>query len=374
MVTKKKIIMGLARKSIIFKPFILKKMYQCSNEIRKKVINETIDTYTNKHNLSSTEKKHFKNDMSYCRAHYNLSFKEYFLFGFKNKNHFQRKKFIINRDRQNYLYLLGQIEGQQTLNDKYKTYELLKKFYKRDMIKIGANDYKEFENFVHKHNQFVKKPISSSFGSGIELIDFSEYDSIKDMFNYILRDGEVILEERIIQCKETASLHPESLNTLRIVTYRDEKDNVFIHLPFIKVGQGSSFVDNGGDGGILAMIDPETGIIITDGKDETNIVYEFHPDTNIRFKGFQIPKWQEVINVAKKAALAFDKTRYIGWDVAINDKGEVVIVEGNGKTQFLGQQIPDEIGKKKQLEKLINYKRLKNKNKNIKKWELPVNE
>ena len=122
------------------------------------------------------------------------------------------------------------------------------------------------------------------------------------------------------------------------------------------------------------MIDPATGIIITDGKDETNIVYEFHPDTNIRFKGFQIPKWKEVINVAKKAALAFDKTRYIGWDVAINDKGEVVIVEGNGKTQFLGQQIPDEIGKKKQLEKLINYKRLKKKNKNIKKWELPVNE
>ena len=38
MVTKKKIIMGLARKSIIFKPFILKKMYHCSNEIRKKVL------------------------------------------------------------------------------------------------------------------------------------------------------------------------------------------------------------------------------------------------------------------------------------------------------------------------------------------------
>ena len=96
MVTKKKIIMGLARKSIFFRPFILRKMYYCSNEIRKKVINETIDTYTNKHNLSNTEKKYFKNDMSYCRVHYNLSFKEYFLFGFKNKNHFQRKKFIIN--------------------------------------------------------------------------------------------------------------------------------------------------------------------------------------------------------------------------------------------------------------------------------------
>lgn len=33
----------------------------------------------------------------------------------------------------------------------------------------------------------------------------------------------------------------------------------------------------------------------------------------------------------------------------------------------------DEIGKKKELEKLINYKKLKKQYKNIEKWELPVN-
>ena len=117
----------------------------------------------------------------------------------------------------------------------------------------------------------------------------------------------------------------------------------------------------------------ETGKLITDGKDENNIVYKYHPDTNIKIKGFQIPEWNKAIKLAKEAALAFDKTRYIGWDIAITNKNEVLIVEGNGKTQFLGQQMTDEIGKKKELEKLINYKKLKKQYKNIEKWELPVN-
>lgn len=276
-------------------------------------------------------------------------------------------------NRQNYLYMLGEKEGQEILNDKYKTYEILKKFYKRDIIKINNENFKEFNDYIKKHPTFVKKPIDSSFGKGIELINSKDYKDPKKLFSYVLEDGPVILEEQIIQHKTTASLHPESLNTIRIVTYRDEKDNVFIQLPFMKIGQGSSFVDNGGAGGMFARIDKETGKLITDGKDENNIVYKYHPDTNIKIKGFQIPEWNKAIKLAKEAALAFDKTRYIGWDIAITNKNEVLIVEGNGKTQFLGQQMTDEIGKKKELEKLINYKKLKKQYKNIEKWELPVN-
>ena len=58
---------------------------------------------------------------------------------------------------------------------------------------------------------------------------------------------------------------------------------------------------------------------------------------------------------------------------AIDKDGNPLIVEGNGKTQFLGQQITDEVGKRKDLERLINYKKLKKQNKTKEKWELPVN-
>lgn len=370
---KREFITNLAKKSIIFKPIVLSSLYKISTKKRKEIVKETIEKYTNSSILSKKDKTNLKKDMVYCRVFYNLSFKEYFLFGFKNKSHFKRKNFIANMNRQNYLYLLGEKEGQVILNDKYKSYEILKKFYKRELIKVGKNDYSTFEKFIKKYPVFVKKPIDSSFGKGIELINSNDYKNLKELFSYLLEDGDVILEERIIQHEKMASLHPESLNTLRIVTYRDENDQVFIHLPFIKIGRGSSFVDNGGAGGMFARINPETGELITDGKDEKNTIYEYHPDTNIKIKGFKIPSWEKVVSLAKDAALAFDKTRYIGWDVAIDKDGNPLIVEGNGKTQFLGQQITDEIGKRKDLEKLINYKKLKKENKTNEKWELPVN-
>lgn len=370
---KREFLTNLAQKSMLFKPIVFDGLYRLSTKKRKEIVEETIEKYTKSFNLSKKDKINLKKDMIYCRVFYNLSFKEYFLFGFKNKSHFKRKNFIANMNRQNYLYLLGEKEGQEILNDKYKSYEILKKFYKRELIKIGENDYTEFQKFIKKYPVFVKKPIDSSFGKGIELIDSNDYKNPKTLFSYLLEDKDVILEERIIQHEKMASLHPESLNTLRIVTYRDENDQVFIHLPFIKIGRGSSFVDNGGAGGMLARINPETGELITDGKDENNTVYEYHPDTNVRLKGFKIPSWEKAVSLAKDAALAFDKTRYIGWDVAIDKDGNPLIVEGNGKTQFLGQQITDEVGKRKDLERLINYKKLKKQNKTKEKWELPVN-
>ena len=369
---KREFITKLAKKSILLKPIVINPLYKISTKKRKEIVDETIKKYTQNFNLSKKDKSHLKKDMIYCRVFYNLSFKEYFLFGFKNKSHFKRKNFIANLNRQNYLYLLGEKEGQEILNDKYRSYEILKKFYKRELIKIEKDDYAKFEKFIKKYPVFVKKPIDSSFGKGIELINSNDYKNLKELFSYLLEDGDVILEERIIQHEKMASLHPESLNTLRIVTYRDEKNQVFIHLPFIKIGRGSSFVDNGGAGGMFARINPETGELITDGKDEKNTVYEYHPDTNIKIKGFKIPSWEKAVSLAKDAALAFDKTRYIGWDVAIDKDGDPLVIEGNGKTQFLGQQITDEVGKRKDLEKLINYKKLKKENKDIEKWELPV--
>lgn len=370
---KRERITKLAQKSILYKPFVFKRLYRLSTKVRKELVNDTIDRYVLGDNLTKKDRLFLKRDMVYCRVLYNTSFKEYFLFGFRGKGHFKRKGFIANRNRQNYLYLLGEKEGQEILNDKYKSYKILKKFYKRDVLLFDSRDFSSFEEFVRKHSVFVKKPLDSSFGKGIELIDSRDFSSFKDLFSYLCDEGPVILEEKVNQNEVMASLHPSSLNTIRVVTYRDNDDNVFIHLPFIKIGRSGSFVDNGGAGGILARVDADSGVLITNAKDENNVIYEYHPDTNVKIKGFQIPFWDKVIAISKEAALSFDKTRYIGWDVAINDKDEALIVEGNGKTQFIGQQIPDEVGKRKDLEKLIKYKKLKKEKKDVERWELPVN-
>lgn len=98
----------------------------------------------------------------------------------------------------------------------------------------------------------------------------------------LIGNGPLILEEHIKQNNKLASLHSNSLNTIRMITYLDNENNVTIHYPFIKIGQKGSFVDNGGAGGIIALIDSNTGKIITLGKDEKNNSYLEHPDTKIR--------------------------------------------------------------------------------------------
>ena len=137
---KREFITKLAKKSILLKPIVINPLYKISTKKRKEIVDETIKKYTQNFNLSKKDKSHLKKDMIYCRVFYNLSFKEYFLFGFKNKSHFKRKNFIANLNRQNYLYLLGEKEGQEILNDKYRSYEILKKFYKRELIKIEKDD------------------------------------------------------------------------------------------------------------------------------------------------------------------------------------------------------------------------------------------
>ena len=359
-------ITGKEHKPYILRPILFYLGYRIAPKKIKININNNIKKFTEGENLSFKELKHLRRDMAYCKMQYHIMFNEYFLYNFryKNKSNCSRKGFIPNADRRKYLRLLGTEKGRVILNNKYMAYKELREFYKRDMIRVAPDsNFKEFEEFIKKHPIFVKKPINKSLGSGVALVNSKDYKNLKVLFEDILKSGVTILEEQVFQHKKMASLHPDSLNTVRVVTYLKDDGEVIIHLPFIKIGQGGSFVDNGGAGGIFALVDADTGKLITDGKDEANKVYIKHPNTEVKIKGFQIPEWDKVKKFATEIAKAFPYTKYIGWDIAISkDKGPLII-EGNSRTQFYGQQVTDEVGKKRDMEKMINYKKLKKQHK-----------
>ena len=84
-----------------------------------------------------------------------------------------------------------------------------------------------------------------------------------------------------------------------------------------------------------AAIDESSGLIISDGMDEQGNKYQKHPESNLPYKGFQIPEWEQLIDLATKAHLQMDRHRYIAYDFAHTDNGWVMI-EGNWG-QFLAQ-------------------------------------
>ncbi len=299
---------------------------------------------------------------------YGNSIKEEFYFNFADKTHDEKKEYITYRNRFPYMRHLNSVENRHYLDNKWEAYELMKPYYRRDAILIKDDgDYEKFLNFVEKNPTFVVKPVGMSAGRGVHkesclnadrkaLFDklLNERDQLVEKYNFG-DSSAMMLEELVDQDDEMAALHPDSLQSIRLVTVR-VGDKVNIWYPRIDIGRGGSFLINAAAGSIMALIDPKTGIIIGKGIPESGERFEFHPDTDVRIEGFQIPKWNELIEMATDLMLnVMPDICYVGWDMALSKKGWCV-VEGNWAGEFVGDQLGYGRGLRKEFEEMIGWK------------------
>lgn len=299
-----------------------------------------------------TDLDKIRTDMRFCFYAYGFLPDEYVFFKLENMGMTERRSFVSDLDRKIFVFRANDFAEMYLFNDKWKSYELLKKYYKREALVV--KDFKEFKAFVERHPVFVKKRVELFKGMGVELVDSANCGkSIEELFDWIIGQGKCVVEERIQQSSIMGAFNPESVNTLRCVTLNTKNGVKILPHTFLKTGRKGSFVDNGGAGGILIGIDDATGIIDTDGIDELGNVYTAHPDSGVVYKGFQIPDWEQMTALCKEAAKNVSKLKYCGWDVAHTDKGWVV-VEVNAGGQMVGQQATIGHGIKADLEKLMN--------------------
>ena len=292
-----------------------------------------------------------RTDMLFCRLAYGFQAEEYWCFGLEKQTKEERKQWISDLDRYCLLYRLNDMKDAQIFNNKGATYDKFKQYYKRDAVRIkNRSDYPVYLEFIRKHPVFVKKQVYQSMGASVALIDSAEF-SLPQMFQAMIEKGEHILEEQIIQSEVMSALNRSSVNTIRCITL-NTRHGIEIPYTFLKVGRNGSFVDNGGAGGILAGIDPETGKIITNGYDEYCREYVYHPDTGIRFAGYCFPNWSRMKELCRAMSSQMKNVKCIGWDMALTDQ-DWVVVEGNGRTQFIGPQIVFKRGIKKELAMLL---------------------
>lgn len=279
---------------------------------------------------------------------------EFFVFHLEEKSPGEKQEYISNRDKDNYSYQINDIIDMDVFLDKSLTYKRFAQYYKRDAVCVEKKtDYPSFAEFVKKHPVFVKKNVMLSKGDSVELVDVRKYgETLENYFDKLILSGKQILEERVIQSAAMSKLNPTSVNTVRCMTFFSE-DEIKVGPCFLKVGQGNSFVDNGGKGGIIIGIDNKSGVLNTEGFDEFLANYPEHPDTHVVFKNYHLPEWDKLIELVMEMSAKIPSVRYIGWDLAHTDAGWVVI-EGNGSGQFICPQIIWERGFKKDILKLIN--------------------
>ena len=299
-------------------------------------------------------------DLHDCAYRYGINFSEYFFFNFSHHGHDYRKQFAGDVLLEYFSIQVNKIENREKLDNKSYTATLFERFFKRDVLLISSNNnddqLKRFLHFCALHNNFIAKPLKSSMGQGIRIFSVNDFPTTKALFDFLIKNycsrnnmEGCLLEEILENVEDFKKIHPESLNTIRMPTFRYRGHVKILH-PFCRFGCGKSIVDNAGAGGLICTVDPSSGKIMQIG-DERGRKYTCHPDTLFPLKGWQVPQWQDAVNFAKELADVIPDNGYCAWDIALTSKGWVMI-EGNARGQFLWQG-PDEKGFKPELLKLL---------------------
>ena len=164
-----------------------------------------------------------------------------------------------------------------------------------------------------------------------------------------LTGGTFILQEEIIQHPEMARLFPHSVNTMRIVSFHFS-GGTELFSGVLRAGTGQNTSDNWAIGGVLGLINVETGELDKEFfyKPEYGTICMRHPDTGVSLGNFQIPFFDEAMDMIRTLHPFFYGVKSIGWDIAVTENGPVFI-EGNDNWEMNCYQ-KEEGGMRKTME------------------------
>ena len=120
---------------------------------------------------------------------------------------------------------------------------------------------------------------------------------------------------------------------MRVLTMWDiERDEPFIVYAAHRFGRpASSPTDNYSRGGVISLVDLETGVLgpaYSDHGRREPVWYRDHPDTGARIEGLELPEWDGFVNGLLELCREMSYIPYVGWDIVLTEGG-ITVVEGN---------------------------------------------
>lgn len=265
---------------------------------------------------------------------------DYFNYQFYDKNYHARSKFAVVRTQDRFYQLVNNPKYKQTFSVKPNFLREFSRFAGRDWILPDGKNFEAFCAFLDRHEEFMAKPVDGLGGGGIYKTSGTEEGDRRAFYERLI-EKRYYLEEVIVQCAQMAAFNPSSVNTIRVMT-ENIAGNPRIFFSSVRVGNGQTVVDNFHSGGMSAVVDAETGIVTGPALDKAMNRFEKHPVTGVVFKGYQIPCWEETKEMVHTACLMHPEMTVIGWDVAVTDRGPLLI-EGNRRPGFdMVQMLVDE--------------------------------
>ena len=288
-------------------------------------------------NLKKVAKKENKNflklvfDTGYCVFRYGFCLSDYLNYKLYNKNSKERKLYVSTKTENKFYETVSPSAYKQRYTVKPNFLKDFKAYTKRDFIVPEEGKYSEFLEFINNHKVFMSKPYDGLGGADVKKEYSDQITDKKAYFENAIKNR-IFLEELVVQHPEMNKLCDKSVNTMRIMTFNHNGKPRIIWLG-LRVGNGVNSIDNFHAQGMAVNIDINSGKLIGNAIDKDLNQYSVHPVTHTKFDGFQIPCFEEAKEMVLKASLESDKILVVGWDVAISDKGPVII-EGNRRPGF----------------------------------------
>ena len=281
---------------------------------------------------------------------FNISILEYYQFRFFELTEEQKAEWAGTGTMYEFHRRANPPATRGLLHDKRQFYRAYKRFFKHELHDLDdlKRSPETVENLLASNQKLVFKQATSNCGAGVSIQQVAER-SPAEILQYMEREGFDLVETFVEQHPALNALSPSAVNTVRIFTQISSERGYEVLGCRLRISVDSP-VDNLAAGNMAAPIDSETGIVNGPGvfSDITRQPADVHPVTGVPIVGFQVPYWNETLDLVREASLLHPENRSIGWDVVITGQGPGLI-EGNHDWCKLVWQLPVQRGLKSLL-------------------------
>ncbi len=263
-------------------------------------------------------------DIIWCRIRYRLTSNEYriyeyYMIGAEKRNtytnirrHKSMEKFLYNKKITN------------VISDKELFMLRFKDYLKREVIDVNNLNFKQYEELCLKYKKLICRSSKNSFIKTYKVYNLDDYRSPAYMIDKIKKDKLVLIEKDFKQNKKLDDINSD-LVLINVTTIFDKKP--LILSSSIKFKEKEEIISG--------CINTNNGKIIGHLKDKDGKNYTYD------FNGFEIPKYNEIIELSKVLAKEMEEIKEIEWSFAINNRGTVYLMDANLYDDFVFAQTPE---------------------------------
>lgn len=190
------------------------------------------------------------------------------------------------------------------------------------------HDY--ISNYISEDDfPLVIKPNKDSYGGA----DVYFVNSKNDIKNTIMLHDNLVVQEKVEQSRLINDFNKDSVNTIRVCLYKDEKGLSHILNTSIRMGKDGS-LDNETAGGIVCNI-KSNGTLNKYAVDKYARKYFEHPNSGFLFENKKLPFYLELEEASIQIAQKIIGARLISLDMALDSNNNWRCIE----TNLFGQTI-----------------------------------